>query len=64
MDKKRLDEPDYFIRLDAFKKLNAIVRDLQEFDEKVALLLIYNCCYFINNVNLDFDIFGIFFLCL
>ena len=51
MDRKRLEEPDYFIRLDAFKHLNAIVRDLTEFDEKIGFLLIYNCCFFLNNVS-------------
>jgi hypothetical protein len=39
------------LRLDAYKRLNAIVRDWSQFDEKVALLLIYNCIYFISNVE-------------
>lgn len=50
-DAKRLEEPDYMLRLDAFKRLNAIIRDLNEFNENIGLLLIYNCCYFINNME-------------
>jgi hypothetical protein len=51
MDKKRLEELDFFVRLDAFKHLNAIIRELTVFDEKIGFLLIYNCCYFLNNVS-------------
>jgi hypothetical protein len=57
MDKKRLEEPDFFLRLDAFKHLNAIIRDVTEFDEKIGLLLIYNCCYFLNNVSFKHLVF-------
>ncbi len=57
MDKKRVEEPDYFLRLDAFKHLNAIIRDLTEFDEKIGLSLIYNCCYFLNNVSFKHFVF-------
>ena len=49
-DPKRLEEPDYLLRLDAFKSLNKIVDEWTVFDIKLASVLIYNCVYFLNTV--------------
>jgi U3 small nucleolar RNA-associated protein 20 len=50
-DPKRLEEPDYMRRLDAYKRLNQIVNDWSEFDIKLGSVLLYNCFYFMNEVE-------------
>ena len=49
-DPKRLEQPDYLLRLDAFKCLNKLIEDSIEFDEKLASVLVYNCVYFLHTV--------------
>lgn len=50
-DPKRIEEPDYILRLDAFKILNEIVDKWTTFDMKFASILIYNCVFFLNNIE-------------
>ncbi len=50
-DAKRLEEPDYMLRLEAFKQLNTLVREWNTFDIQLASILIYNCFFFINNIG-------------
>lgn len=50
-DIKRIEEPDYLRRLDAFQSLNKIISEWTSFDINQASLLIYNCFFFIRNVD-------------
>ena len=52
-DVKRIEEPDYMLRLDGFKQLNLTIKDWECFDTKLASILIYNCFFFLNNVKLS-----------
>ena len=50
-DIKRIEEPDYLRRLDAFKSLNKIISEWTSFDINQASLLFHNCFFFIKNVD-------------
>lgn len=50
-DAKRLEEPDYMLRLDAFAALNKLIDDWTAFDIQQASLLVYNCFFFLNNID-------------
>lgn len=50
-DPKRLEEPNYLLRLDAFKILNKVVDEWTSFDINLTCILIYNCVYFIHSVT-------------
>ncbi len=50
-DPKRLEEPDYMLRLDAFNKLNSVVKEWNQFDSKLGSILTYNCSFFLNNIE-------------
>jgi U3 small nucleolar RNA-associated protein 20 len=50
-DAKRLEEPDYMLRLDAFTQLNKLIADWTAFDMRLASLLVYNCFFFLNNID-------------
>ncbi len=50
-DVRRLEEPDYMRRLDAFSKLNAIINEWTRFDLRLGALLTYNCVFFLNHVR-------------
>lgn len=54
-DPKHLEEPDYIVRMDAFKRLNRIIQELDQFNDRIGLLLIYNCSFFLHNIE-DFAI--------
>jgi U3 small nucleolar RNA-associated protein 20 len=50
-DAKRIEEPDYILRLDAFKKMNSTIQEWSSFDMNLASCLVYNCIFFLNNVE-------------
>ncbi|KAL5010991.1 hypothetical protein ScPMuIL_013296 [Solemya velum] len=50
-DRKRMDEPDYGVRLTAFQTITQRLRDLKAVCVDFLLPIIYNCCFFIINVD-------------
>lgn len=54
-DKKRMDEPDYGIRLTAYQTITQRVRDSKDICVDFLLPIIHNCCFFIINVSISQD---------
>jgi U3 small nucleolar RNA-associated protein 20 len=50
-DTRRIEEPDYLLRLEAFAALNKIVDSWTVFDIRLASVLVYNCFFFLNNID-------------
>ena len=46
-DKRRIDEPDFERRMNAFKKIREFVKDDQEMSVLELSSVIYNCCFFL-----------------
>ncbi|RUS70515.1 hypothetical protein EGW08_021727, partial [Elysia chlorotica] len=50
-DKRRAEEPDYLVRLEAFTKVNAVVARPGDLNVNILLPIIYNSCHFIYAVD-------------
>ncbi|CAH1799075.1 unnamed protein product [Owenia fusiformis] len=50
-DKRRMEEPDYNQRLDAFREINSIIANMKMVDENMVLALYHNCCHVISKMN-------------
>ncbi len=49
-DARRIDEPDYIVRLEAFDVAKETMTSSKEPSVDLLLMLLHNCCYFITNV--------------
>ncbi|XP_074650347.1 small subunit processome component 20 homolog [Tubulanus polymorphus] len=50
-DPRRVEEPDYNTRLDAFETINKIVREMKKLREHFIILVMHNCSYFMANLD-------------
>lgn len=50
-DAKKIEEPDFLLRLEAFKQINELISSWTQFDINLAAILIYNSFYFINEIE-------------
>ncbi|XP_064596875.1 small subunit processome component 20 homolog [Liolophura sinensis] len=50
-DKRRMEEPDYNIRLSAFQTINTTVKEMTKIDTDFLFPIIHNSCFFIVRVD-------------
>lgn len=47
-DRRAMDEPNYMVRLEGYKEADRMLG--ASLDATLLLLLVHNCCFFINHV--------------